>query len=119
VNIRRVMEGRCHVSELVSICHDDTLEGTGASLSAEAQPGEGDGSPPVERGTYTESTSEFKKDKDNDREEYVLTFFKDNGFGMLGDYINEKIKLWCDRMEDSLVIEAVKKVVEQGKRYWG
>jgi hypothetical protein len=34
VNIRRVMEGRCHVNELVSICHDGTLEGTADSSSA-------------------------------------------------------------------------------------
>jgi DnaD/phage-associated family protein len=49
----------------------------------------------------------------------VLTFFKENGFGMLGGYINDKIRRWCDRLQDSLVIEAMKKAVEQGKRYWG
>jgi DnaD/phage-associated family protein len=119
VNIRLVMEGRCHVSELVSICHGGTLEGTGDRSKVEAGSKEGEGSPPVKRGTYTESTSELKKDKDNNRAENVLTFFKENGFGMLGGYINEKIRSWCDRLQDSLVIEAMKKAVEQGKRYWG
>jgi DnaD/phage-associated family protein len=46
-------------------------------------------------------------------------FFKENGFGMLGGYMNEKIKYWCGRLQSSLVIEAMKKAVEQGKRYWG
>jgi DnaD/phage-associated family protein len=119
-NVRRVMEGRCHVSELVSICHDSTLERTADSSAAEVAGSKGrEGSPPVKRGTYTESTSELKKDKNNNREENVLTFFKENGFGMLGGYINEKIRSWCDRLQDSLVIEAMKKAVEQGKRYWG
>jgi hypothetical protein len=30
------------------------------------------------------STSDLNKDKDNNRAENVLTFFKENGFGMLG-----------------------------------
>jgi DnaD/phage-associated family protein len=79
----------------------------------EAGSKEGEGSPPVKRVLH------LNKDKDNNREEDVLTFFKENGFGMLGGYINDKIRSWCDRLQDSLVIEAMKKAVEQGKRYWG
>lgn len=29
-----------------------------------------------------------------------------------------KIKSWCERLSDSLVVEAMKRAVEQGKHYW-
>jgi DnaD/phage-associated family protein len=118
-NVRMMMEKRCNVSELVSIYPSDTLERMGEAVSKESLIQGGEEALTVEEGTYTESTSDLKKDKNNDKGECAMQFFKENGFGMLGDYMNEKIKHWCGRLQSSLVIEAMKKAVEQGKRHWG
>jgi DnaD/phage-associated family protein len=32
--------------------------------------------------------------------------------------MKEKITSWCERLSDSLVVEAMKRAVEQGKFYW-
>jgi DnaD/phage-associated family protein len=121
-NVQRVMGERCHVSELVSICHEDTLERTSNNAPKEALSQQGEGAPPAERKTYTErsseSSSEIKKDQQQSARECAVTFFKENGFGKMGSYLQEKIEGWCEKLSGSLIVEAMKKASEQGKQYW-
>ncbi|MGM0867046.1 MAG: DnaD domain-containing protein [Bacillota bacterium] len=120
-NVKRVMNERCNVSELVSICPPDTSERTTSSPSKESLSHQGEGAPEVEEGTYTESTSKNPSENNEQQQsasECPLTFFKDNEFGRLGSYIQEKIKTWCESLSESLVVEAMKRAVEQGKHYW-
>ena len=120
-NVKRVMEERCNVSDLVSICTPVTPERTTSSTSTEGLSPQEEGSPEVEERTYTESTS--KNSSENQEEEQgagecPITFFKENEFGRLGSYMKEKIRFWCERLSESLVVEALKRAVEQGKHYW-
>lgn len=121
-NVKRVMNERCTVSELVSICPPVTPERTTSSPSKEGLSHQGEGAPEVEEGTYTESTSKNPSENNEQQQqsagECPLTFFKDNQFGRLGSYIQEKIKAWCESLSESLVVEAMKRAVEQGKHYW-
>ncbi|MDX8344161.1 DnaD domain protein [Rossellomorea sp. YZS02] len=120
-NVKRVMEQRCNVSDLVSICPSVTPERTTSSTSMEGLSPQEEGSPEVGVGTYTESTS--KNSSENQEEEQgagecPFTFFKENEFGRPGSYMKEKIRFWCERLSDSLVVEAMKRAVERGKHYW-
>jgi DnaD/phage-associated family protein len=121
-NVKRVMEERCSVSELVSICPPVTPERTTSSLSNDGLLPQEEGPPEVEVGTYTESTSKSSSENHEQHQqsaaECPIIFFKDNGFGRMGTYIQEKIKSWCDSLSESLVVEAMKRAVEQGKLYW-
>jgi DnaD/phage-associated family protein len=122
-NVQRVIGERCHVSELVSICPDDTFERTRTHTSKEGMSQQGEGAPPLESKTYTErsseSSSEIKKDQQKQSaHDSAVTFFKENGFGRLGSYLQEKIQYWCEKVSGSLVVEAMKKASEQGKQYW-
>jgi DnaD/phage-associated family protein len=119
-NVKRVMEERCNVSELVSICQPVTSDRTTSSPSKDGLSHQEEGPPEVEEGTYTESTSKSSSEnqKQQSAGECPLTFFKDNGFGRMGTYIQKKIKTWCDSLSESLVVEAMKRAVEQGKQYW-
>ncbi|MGD6958506.1 DnaD domain-containing protein [Rossellomorea aquimaris] len=120
-NVKRVMNERCNVSELISICPPVTPERTTSSPSKESLSHQGEGAPEVEEGTYTESTSKNPSENNEQQQsagECPLTFFKDNEFGRLGSYIQEKIKTWCESLSESLVVEAMKRAVEQGKHYW-
>ncbi|OAT80979.1 hypothetical protein A6P54_13360 [Bacillus sp. MKU004] len=118
-NVRMMIEKQCNVSELVFICPSDTLERMGEAVSEKVLMPGGEEALTVEEGTYTESTSDLKRDKNNNKGECAMQFFEENGFGMLGGFMSEKIRYWCRRLQTSLVIEAMKKAVEQGKRYWG
>jgi DnaD/phage-associated family protein len=119
-NVQRVMMGeRCHVSELASICPNDTPERTTTDSSKKGLPHQEGGAPPVGRGTYTERSSEIKKEQhQQSTRECAVTFFKENGFGKMGLYLQEKIQGWCEKVSVSLVVEAMKKASEQGKQYW-
>ncbi|PFG04491.1 DnaD domain protein [Bacillus sp. es.034] len=121
-NVKRVMEERCNVSDLVSICPPVTPERTTSSPSKEGLTHQEEGAPEVEEGTYTESTSKSSSENHEQHQqsavECPMTFFKDNGFGRMGAYIQEKIKSWCDSLSEGLVVEAMKRAVEQGKHYW-
>ncbi|UTE77489.1 DnaD domain-containing protein [Rossellomorea sp. KS-H15a] len=120
-NVKRVMEERCNVSGLVSICPPDTPERTTSSHSTDGLSPQDEGALRVEDGTYTESTSKISSEKNEQQQsaaECPVTFFKNNGFGRMGTYIQEKIKSWCDSLSESLVVEAMKRAVEQGKQYW-
>jgi DnaD/phage-associated family protein len=45
-------------------------------------------------------------------------FFEENGFGVIGGYISEKIGSWCDDLSPELVLEAMKIAVEYGAKNW-
>ncbi|QWC22550.1 DnaD domain protein [Bacillus haikouensis] len=117
-NVNKVMTGRCHVSELVSICPDDTLERTGMDASEEGMFRQEEGAAPAGEGTYTESSSERKNKQQQSARDCAVKFFTENGFGKMGLHLDEKIRGWCVKLSDSLVVEAMKKAVEQGKQYW-
>ncbi|MHA7138143.1 DnaD domain-containing protein [Rossellomorea arthrocnemi] len=118
-NVKRVMNERSNVSDLVSICPPVTSERTTSFSSKEGLSHQGEGAPEVEEGTYTESTSKNpSENKEQKQGECPVTFFKDNEFGRLGSYMRGKIKTWCEKLSDSLVVEAMKRAVEQGKHYW-
>jgi DnaD/phage-associated family protein len=120
-NVQKVMDGKCHVIELVSICPEDTLERTITHTSKECLSHQEEGAPPAERKTYTErsseSSSEIKKEhQQQSARDCAVTFFKENGFGTIGSYLQEKIQ--GEELSGSLVVEAMKKATEQGKQYW-
>jgi DnaD/phage-associated family protein len=121
-NVKRMMEERCNVTELVSICPPDTPERTTSYPSSDGLSPLEEGPAEMDEGTYTESTSKSSSENHEEQEQSVsecpVTFFRDNGFGRVGTYIQEKIKSWCDSLSESLVVEAMKRAVEQGKYYW-
>ncbi|QTC40440.1 DnaD domain protein [Bacillus sp. V3] len=122
-NVNKVMQRKCHVSELVSICPDDTLERTGMHSSEEGLSRQEEGAPPPGEGTYTERSSESSSERKNKQQQQsardcAVTFFMENEFGKMGSYLEKKIRGWCVKLSDSLVVEAMKKAVEQGKQYW-
>ncbi|MBH9967933.1 DnaD domain-containing protein [[Bacillus] enclensis] len=121
-NVNKIMSGKCHVSGLVSICPDDTLECTGMDASEEGMSRQEEGAPPAGEGTYTERSSESSSERKNKQQQSArgcaVNFFTENGFGKMGAHIEEKIRGWCAKLSDSLVLQAMKKAVEQGKQYW-
>lgn len=120
-SVKRVMNERCNVSEISSVCPPVTLERTSPSVSKDSQLRQEVGAPEMDGGTYTESTSKNSSEKNEQQQhsgDCPVTFFKENQFGRLGSYMQGKIKSWCERLSDSLVVEAMKRAVEQGKHYW-
>ncbi|CAM4018643.1 DnaD domain protein [Mesobacillus zeae] len=61
-------------------------------------------------------TKENKTEKEDDKELPInpFSFYEQNGFGVIGAYISQKISMWCDDLSDELVIEAMKLAVERG-----
>jgi DnaD/phage-associated family protein len=47
-----------------------------------------------------------------------FVFFEQNGFGVIGSYIGEKIANWIADTSDELVLEAMKIAVENGVKTW-
>ncbi|MFL8939056.1 DnaD domain protein [Rossellomorea oryzaecorticis] len=129
-NVNKVMSGKCPMSELVSICTDDTLERTSTNASEDDVSQQEEGAPPAGEGTYTErsserssessseSSSEIKNNQQQSARDCAVTFFKENGFGQIGSYLQEKVQAWCEKLSGSLVVEAMKKAVDQRKQYW-
>jgi DnaD/phage-associated family protein len=79
--------------------------------------------PTLERRTNTEITTEITTNNyvDDDahiREANPFHFYQENGFGVIGGYIAQKIADWCEDLSDELVLEAMKLAVEQGKKTW-
>jgi DnaD/phage-associated family protein len=77
----------------------------------------------LERGTNTEITTKITTENyvDGDahvREANPFHFYQENGFGVIGGYIAQKIADWCEDLSDALVLEAMKLAVEQGKKTW-
>jgi DnaD/phage-associated family protein len=62
--------------------------------------------------------NETKKEKEETPVQNPFRFFEENGFGVLGGHIAEKISTWCDDLSDELVLEAMKIAVENGKVNW-
>lgn len=58
-------------------------------------------------------------DPSNQRaKENAFTFFEQNGFGMLGLHISDKINAWIEDISEELVLQAMKIAVENGAISW-
>jgi DnaD/phage-associated family protein len=70
----------------------------------------------------TEITTDIKKEEVEEapaRESInPFIFFEQNGFGVIGSYISEKISKWIDDTSEALVLEAMKIAVENGVKTW-
>lgn len=68
----------------------------------------------------TEITTEIKNKKEEAPACDVnpFEFFEQNGFGVIGGYIAEKIGQWCDDLSPELVLEAMKIAVERSVKNW-
>lgn len=68
----------------------------------------------------TESTSDIKEVEEEaaTNNENPFNFFEENGFGVIGGYISQKISKWCEDLSDELVLEAMKMAVERGAKSW-
>ncbi|MFJ5622009.1 DnaD domain protein [Peribacillus loiseleuriae] len=67
----------------------------------------------------TKQNEIINKDDDAPAKENPFRFYEENGFGVIGSYISEKISSWCEDLSDELVILAMKRSTEQGKKTWG
>ncbi|TCJ88035.1 UNVERIFIED_ORG: DnaD/phage-associated family protein [Anoxybacillus amylolyticus] len=72
--------------------------------------------------TTTEMTSEIKREDEEDARvrtyKEIVRFCEENGFGVIGDYLREKINAWVDDASEELVLEALKIAVENGAKRW-
>jgi DnaD/phage-associated family protein len=68
----------------------------------------------------TENTTEKKEGEEEapSPDPNPFQFFEENGFGVIGGYIAEKIGQWCDDLSPELVLEAMKIAVEYGAKNW-
>ncbi|WP_099361195.1 DnaD domain protein [Fredinandcohnia onubensis] len=67
----------------------------------------------------TSETSSSSKDfKQSNEKEDPYRFFEQNGFGTMGSFIADKIKVWCTDLSYELVIEAMKLAVENSSKRW-
>jgi DnaD/phage-associated family protein len=71
----------------------------------------------------TESTSDRNKEKEEEAPEQEskmnpFRFFEENGFGVIGGHMSEKIGSWCDDLSSDLVLEAMKLAVERSVKKW-
>jgi DnaD/phage-associated family protein len=69
----------------------------------------------------TETTTDIKKEVEeaSARESMnPFVFFEQNGFGVIGSYISEKISNWITDTSEELVLEAMKIAVENGVKTW-
>ncbi|NUK31018.1 DnaD domain protein [Parageobacillus sp. VR-IP] len=70
----------------------------------------------------TENTTEINKEvvvETSARESInPFVFFEQNGFGVIGSYIGEKIANWIADTSEELVLEAMKIAVENGVKTW-
>lgn len=60
--------------------------------------------------------NETKKEEEKAPSENPFTFYEQNGFGVLGSHISEKVSSWCEDLSDALVIEAMKIACERGAK---
>ena len=67
--------------------------------------------------SYTEQNTENSADKDDNKTtENVFEFYQKN-FGILSSFIQEDILYWIRDIGDGLVLEALKRALEQNKEY--
>jgi DnaD/phage-associated family protein len=77
----------------------------------------------LERRTNTDittniTTNNYVDDDAHAREDNPFDFYQENGFGVIGSYIAQKMADWCEDLSGELVLEAMKLAVEQGKKTW-
>ncbi|WP_211062123.1 DnaD domain-containing protein [Heyndrickxia faecalis] len=66
----------------------------------------------------TSSSSEECIPKKDEEAKKAIAFFEQNGFGVVGSYVAEKIYSWCDDLSADLVVESMKNAVERGATGW-
>ena len=67
--------------------------------------------------SYTEMSTEKSADKDDNKTtENVFEFYQKN-FGILSSFVQEDILYWIRDIGDGLVLEALKRAIEQNKEY--
>ncbi|MBY6276804.1 DnaD domain-containing protein [Symbiobacterium thermophilum] len=71
----------------------------------------------------TEITTEIKKEEVEEdarvrNYKEIIHFYEQNGFGVISDYLREKINAWVDDTSEDLVLEALKIAVENGAKKW-
>ncbi|WP_350346129.1 DnaD domain protein [Heyndrickxia faecalis] len=66
----------------------------------------------------TSSSSEECIPEKDEEAKKAIAFFEQNGFGVVGSYVAEKIYFWCEDLSVDLVIEAMKNAVERGATGW-
>ena len=66
--------------------------------------------------SYTELNTEKSADNDDKTTENVFEFYQKN-FGILSSFIQEDILYWIRDIGDELVLEALKRALEQNKEY--
>lgn len=49
---------------------------------------------------------------------HITNFYEQNGFGIIGAHISQKMGMWCDDLSAALVLEAMKIAVERGAKSW-
>jgi DnaD/phage-associated family protein len=79
------------------------------------------GIPSLDRKTNTENTTKTLTDIStlvHHSSSIPLDFVQQNGLGTFGTFITKKIHLWCQKLSDVLVTEAMKKAVECSKTTW-
>jgi DnaD/phage-associated family protein len=72
--------------------------------------------------TTTEITTDIKKEVEEEARvrnfKEIVHFYEQNGFGVISDYLREKINAWVDDTSEDLVLEALKIAVENGAKRW-
>jgi DnaD/phage-associated family protein len=58
-------------------------------------------------------TKQIKKEEEAPAEN-PFSFYEQNGFGVIGGHIAQKMSMWCEDLSDKLVLEAMKIAVERG-----
>ncbi|WP_010677019.1 DnaD domain-containing protein [Bacillus timonensis] len=66
----------------------------------------------------SETSSSSKITCEKKGKEDPFRFYEQNGFGVIGSFIADKLKAWCIDLSDDLVIEAMKLAVENGAKRW-
>jgi DnaD/phage-associated family protein len=71
----------------------------------------------------TKITAEIKKEEVEEDAcvrnfKEIVYFYEQNGFGVISDYLREKISAWVDDTSEDLVLEALKIAVENGAKRW-
>ncbi|MCT8138620.1 DUF4373 domain-containing protein [Anaerobacillus sp. CMMVII] len=73
----------------------------------------------VSDGESTQSKSKVKVKVNKESNNTNAFEFYQQNFGIINSFLSEEISLWIDDLSEELVIEAMKRGLEQNKRNWG
>ncbi|MBM4762737.1 DnaD domain protein [Bacillus sp. B15-48] len=104
-------------SELKQSSENNSADSSGVSSALRSADSSG-----VSSALIKHKLNETKLNKKNKEEAATLenpfAFYEQNGFGVIGGHISQKIAMWCDDLSDALVLEAMKIAVERSKVNW-